>query len=133
MDTYTTTKHFTDILTKLSSNDPTLTTLNLWNNNIGPDGAASLAIALQNNTTLTTLNLRNNPIGDVGAASLAIEKRLNRNKNLPDRIATHITPALRAMKYLVSPRHSSFLPEELHTKIGVDFFQQVLLGGTLDY
>ena len=103
MDTYTT--YFTDILTKLSSNDPTLTTLNLGGNQIGPNGAASLTI----------------------------EKRLNRNKNLPDRIATHITPALRAMKCLVSPRHSSFLPSELHTKIGVDFFQQVLLGGTLDY
>ncbi|HBH73318.1 MAG TPA: hypothetical protein DDY43_07685, partial [Synechococcales bacterium UBA10510] len=44
-----------------------LTYLDLWNNEIGAAGAASLADLTQ----LTALNLRNNEIGDAGAAALA--------------------------------------------------------------
>jgi Leucine-rich repeat (LRR) protein len=44
-----------------------LTCLNLWNNQIGDAGAASLAALTQ----LTCLNLEYNHIGAAGAASLA--------------------------------------------------------------
>ncbi len=50
-------------------NNATLTYLNLNNNNIGAQGARSLAAALDNNATLTFLNLNN--IGAQGARSLA--------------------------------------------------------------
>jgi hypothetical protein len=49
----------------------TLKQLNLFNNAIGPAGAASLAEALGDNTTLAELYLGNNAIGAAGAASLA--------------------------------------------------------------
>jgi hypothetical protein len=46
------------------------TSLNVWQNNIGTDGARSLATALDNNVTLTTLNLERNHIRRSLAASL---------------------------------------------------------------
>ena len=42
--------------------------LDLWCNNIGAAGAASLAEAMEVNTTFTQLDLRRNNIGDAGAA-----------------------------------------------------------------
>ncbi|CAF1129205.1 unnamed protein product [Rotaria sordida] len=52
-------------------NNKTLTTLNLWGNEIKDAGAQHLADALRNNTTLTTLDLVDNQIGDAGAEHLA--------------------------------------------------------------
>ncbi len=51
--------------------NPTLTTLHLTCNNIGDEGARSLAAALDNNATLTFLHIGNNNIGAEGARSLA--------------------------------------------------------------
>ena len=55
----------------------TLTQLSLWDNNIGAAGAASLAEAMKVNTTLTQLSLWDNNIGDAGAASLAEAMKVN--------------------------------------------------------
>lgn len=49
------------------SKSSTLTTLDLSENQVGPEGARALA----QNTALTTLNLANNKIGDRGALALA--------------------------------------------------------------
>jgi hypothetical protein len=54
-----------------------LTTLELYNNQIGDAGAVALAEALRTNTSLTTLNLSGNQIGDAGAVALAIALRTN--------------------------------------------------------
>ena len=40
--------------------------LNLWGNNIGAEGAKSLADALRVNGSLTSINLKDNRLGDVG-------------------------------------------------------------------
>ena len=48
-----------------------LTTLSLYDNEIGNDGAAALAECLKFNTSLTTLTLFHNKIGNDGAAALA--------------------------------------------------------------
>ena len=56
------------------------TSLDLYDNNIGDEGATALAEALKENTTLTTLNLASNKIGDEGATALA--EALKENKNL---------------------------------------------------
>src|SRR3989338_8717385 len=58
-------------LSRLSSNDPTLTILDLSSKNIGPSGASEMATALQHNSSLTTLYLWNNSIGDSGTSGLA--------------------------------------------------------------
>ncbi|RMX59386.1 hypothetical protein pdam_00016382 [Pocillopora damicornis] len=47
-----------------------LTTLNLYGNKIGHDGAAALGECLKYNTSLTWLDLNTNEIGDDGAAAL---------------------------------------------------------------
>ena len=54
----------------------TLQTLNLVNNQVGAEGAASLMSALEKNVTLQALNLDHNQVGDKGAASVtsALEK-----------------------------------------------------------
>merc|ERR1712129_202798 len=49
----------------------TLTSLDLWFNRIGDQGAERLAAALESNSTLTSLQLEANDIGDQGAARLA--------------------------------------------------------------
>ena len=54
-----------------------LTTLYLYNNNFGDEGAASLADALKVNASLTVLNLYENNIGAEGAASLADALKVN--------------------------------------------------------
>ena len=48
----------------------TLTSLNLWSNDIGDAGVTALATALQTNTTLTSLDLKRNRIGDAAAVAL---------------------------------------------------------------
>ena len=48
-----------------------LTTLNLRNNEIGDEGAARIASALECNSVLLTLDLRYNGIGQQGAAHIA--------------------------------------------------------------
>ena len=45
--------------------------LHLFDNHIGPPGAAMIADALRTNTELKHLGLNNNPIGDAGATELA--------------------------------------------------------------
>ena len=45
--------------------------LHLFDNHIGPRGAAMIADALRTNTELKHLGLNNNPIGDAGATELA--------------------------------------------------------------
>src|SRR3989338_11135644 len=55
----------------LSRNDPTLTTLNHYENQAGDEGAGRLSEALAINSTLKTLNLSNNDVGDEGARRLA--------------------------------------------------------------
>ncbi|CAF4150431.1 unnamed protein product, partial [Adineta steineri] len=58
--------------------DQTLTTLNLYDSQIGDQGAQHLANALQINKTLTTFNLYNNEIGDQGAQHLANALQINK-------------------------------------------------------
>ena len=48
-----------------------LTTLNLWSNSIGDEGAKAIAEALKVNAVVTTLALGNNNIGDEGAIAIA--------------------------------------------------------------
>ncbi|CAM4851946.1 unnamed protein product, partial [Rotaria magnacalcarata] len=48
----------------------TITTLNLYANNIGAEGASYLASASSYNTTLTILDLNDNNIGDKGTRYL---------------------------------------------------------------
>src|SRR3989338_10798922 len=64
-------------LSRLRSNDSTLTTLDLRKNNIGDFGASALATALQHSSSLTTLNLFLNNIGDSGANALATALQYN--------------------------------------------------------
>ncbi len=59
-------------------NNATLMSLDLHYNNIGAQGARSLAAALDNNATLTTLYLGLNNIGAQGARSLAAALDTNR-------------------------------------------------------
>ena len=59
------------LLQRIRENDPTLTSLNLSYNQIGPEEVQALANALQNNTALTSLNLGYNHIGNEGAQALA--------------------------------------------------------------
>ena len=56
---------------QLARNDPALTKLHIYGNEIGDTGAASIAQALSFNSSLNFLNLRRNQIGDTGAASIA--------------------------------------------------------------
>jgi len=65
------------IIKRISSNDPTLTTLDIQANNIGPEGAKALANALKTNTTLTTLDIQANNIGPEGAKALADALKTN--------------------------------------------------------
>ena len=54
-----------------------LTSLNLYKNSIGDEGADSLSQALRVNTSLTSLNFFENSIGDEGADSLSQALRVN--------------------------------------------------------
>ncbi|MDC0857663.1 hypothetical protein OAP83_02990, partial [Rickettsiales bacterium] len=64
-------------LLQVFDNDSTLSTLGLWNNQIGDEGAQALANALQTNSSLSALNLRNNQIGADGAQALATALQTN--------------------------------------------------------
>ncbi|MDP1602858.1 MAG: protein kinase, partial [Legionella sp.] len=64
-------------LTRLCSNDSTLTTLNLADKKIDNEGAESIATALATNTTLCTLYLCSNNITDEGAGRIATALALN--------------------------------------------------------
>ena len=55
----------------------TLTSLELFENYIDEEGAASVAAALEKNSTLTSINLVNNKIGDEGVAILAAALKKN--------------------------------------------------------
>ncbi|KAG0050256.1 glyceraldehyde-3-phosphate dehydrogenase 1, partial [Linnemannia elongata] len=55
----------------------TLTTLNLEENGIGPNGAVALSEALKTNSTLTTLNLWHNWIEPNGPAALSEALKTN--------------------------------------------------------
>ena len=52
-----------------------LTTLYLYDNGIGDDGAVALAKCLRENTSLTTLNLFCNKIGDAGKDALVVAQK----------------------------------------------------------
>ena len=54
-----------------------LTTLDLINNNIGPEGAIAIAEALKVNAVLTVLWLSDNNIGDDGAKAIAEALKVN--------------------------------------------------------
>ena len=56
---------------------PVLTTLILWKNNIGDEGAKAIAEALKVNTVLTVLYLGENNIGDDGAKAIAEALKVN--------------------------------------------------------
>ncbi|CAF3752751.1 unnamed protein product [Rotaria sordida] len=60
-----------------NTDDMTLTTLSLNENQIEDEGAKRLADALRHNTTLTILNLKDNQIGHQGAKRLAEALRAN--------------------------------------------------------
>merc|ERR1711990_1054668 len=62
---------FSKLMRRVAGNDPLLTHLDLRGFQLGADGAADLAVALQSNRTLTSLNLWVNHIGDQGLAELA--------------------------------------------------------------
>ncbi|KAF9585235.1 hypothetical protein BGW38_003299, partial [Lunasporangiospora selenospora] len=65
------------IITKALKTNSNLTTLYLYHNNIGDDGARALAEALKINLTLTSLNLNDNSINDNGAKALAVALKIN--------------------------------------------------------
>jgi hypothetical protein len=67
-------------IAKALETNRTLTFLDLGYNDIGDAGAAAIAKALESNRTLTSINLRGNSIGDVGSA--AIGKALETNRSL---------------------------------------------------
>eukprot|EP00667_Euglena_gracilis_P030186 EG_transcript_41433 len=51
--------------------------VNVWRNDIGPEGAKALAEALRTNATLREVNLSCNGIGDKGTVALAMALRTN--------------------------------------------------------
>ncbi len=53
-----------NLIKRLKANDVTLTSINLFDNNIGTEGARALAKALQENKTVTSIDLGDNNIGD---------------------------------------------------------------------
>eukprot|EP01090_Pellita_catalonica_P001029 TRINITY_DN1075_c0_g3_i2.p1 TRINITY_DN1075_c0_g3~~TRINITY_DN1075_c0_g3_i2.p1 ORF type:complete len:543 (+),score=76.84 TRINITY_DN1075_c0_g3_i2:548-2176(+) len=56
---------------KMLQDNTSLQILHLDNNNIGPEGASAIAQALQHNTSLKALDLYNNNIGPNGASAIA--------------------------------------------------------------
>ncbi|KAG0009535.1 hypothetical protein BGZ81_003334, partial [Podila clonocystis] len=64
-------------LSETLKTNSTLTTLNLWDNSIGDNGAVALFEALKINSTLTTLNMNDNSIGDNGAVALSEALKTN--------------------------------------------------------
>ena len=74
------TTHFQQLIQKIANNDPSLTSLDLEDNDIGDDGANALAQALETNTSLTSLNLGFNNIGDEIKSS--IDHLIEKNRHL---------------------------------------------------
>src|SRR3990167_4404212 len=62
----------------------TITTIDLRDNKIGPDGAKILASAIKNSSGLHVLNLRNNAIGIQGTKALAEALVANKQIHLVD-------------------------------------------------
>eukprot|EP00555_Chaetoceros_dichaeta_P005557 CAMPEP_0198255432 /NCGR_PEP_ID=MMETSP1447-20131203/5553_1 /TAXON_ID=420782 /ORGANISM="Chaetoceros dichaeta, Strain CCMP1751" /LENGTH=70 /DNA_ID=CAMNT_0043941797 /DNA_START=105 /DNA_END=313 /DNA_ORIENTATION=+ len=68
-----------DLLNSLKANDAAAVTkalegkteINLFNKNIGDEGAKALATALETNDTITNIDLQYNNIGAEGAKALA--------------------------------------------------------------
>ncbi|KAL0229657.1 hypothetical protein GEMRC1_009722 [Eukaryota sp. GEM-RC1] len=54
-----------------------VSTINLYNNSIGPEGAIAIAEALKVNSSLSTINLYNNSIGPEGAIAIAEALKVN--------------------------------------------------------
>lgn len=79
-----------EILARLYSNDPTLTTLNLSQCGIGDSDTADLADALTDNTALTELFLTYNLIGDYGALFFAQLLKINQTLKLISLAHNHI-------------------------------------------
>jgi hypothetical protein len=71
-----------DLLERIRNNDPTLTSVDLRNSQIGPEEAQALATALQTNRTLTILALQHNEIEPEGLN--AIEAMRQRNIMIPE-------------------------------------------------
>ena len=76
-----------------------LTNIDLGGNEIGDEGAARLAAALEKNTTVTSINLVGNNIGGKGAASLAAAMEKNYalealHFHFPDSMQKHIDQLL---------------------------------------
>eukprot|EP00808_Paulinella_micropora_P023624 g11902.t1 len=86
----------------------TLQTLDLYNNNIGPDGAKAIGKALELNQTLRELNLRYNKIGDDGANAIGEALKVNTTvqtlnigyNNLGEKGAALIAEAIKVNKTL---------------------------------
>ena len=87
-----------------------LTSLNLFENHIGDEGANSLSEALRVNTSLTSLGLSTNSIGDEGANSLSEALRVNTSltsldlsaNSIGDEGANSLSEALRVNTSLTS-------------------------------
>ena len=67
-----------------SGSDCNLTSLNLYDNCIGPAGIATLARALVKNRSIRHLNLMHNPVGDQGAESIAAALERNAASGIQD-------------------------------------------------
>jgi hypothetical protein len=67
-----------------------VTAINLYYNGIGVEGASALADALKVNTSLTRINLGYNEIGDVGASALADALKVNTSLTTIDVIGNRI-------------------------------------------
>jgi len=119
---------------RLKNDDKSLTTLNIWNNQIGVEGCQALADVIKQNKSLRILDLGKNQIGEQGCSSLAkalkqnkylttlylgynqigysklitMDKYLSRNKNIPERKKEFII-----FLQSISRQESLFLPLEL--------------------
>ncbi|KAL0238159.1 hypothetical protein GEMRC1_012632 [Eukaryota sp. GEM-RC1] len=54
-----------------------VSTINLYNNSIGPEGAIAIAEALKVNSLVSTIHLDNNSIGNEGAIAIAEALKVN--------------------------------------------------------
>jgi len=70
------------IANALASCESHLHVLNLWGNNLGDEGAESIACALETNSRLETMNLAENAVGNDGTEAIA--KALEKNRMLKD-------------------------------------------------
>ena len=66
-----------DYLNRLQNNDTNLIELNLFNKNIGDNGAIAISETLKVNTTLQELNISSNNIGENGAIAISEALKVN--------------------------------------------------------